>query len=66
VGLFSLRWVGKSCMVSDAQLFILQFHASSFGAGWKGEIVLLFFSSAWHRESFHRLGVQDVTEFDSD
>jgi hypothetical protein len=25
-----------------------------------------FFSAAWHREVFHGLGVQDVTEFDSD
>jgi hypothetical protein len=21
---------------------------------------------AWHRDAFHRLGVQDVTEFDAD
>jgi hypothetical protein len=24
------------------------------------------FGVAWHRETFHRLGVQDVTKFDSD
>jgi hypothetical protein len=47
-------------MVHDAHLFILQIHASSFGAGWWGEMV------AQHREAFHRLGVQDVAEFYSD
>jgi hypothetical protein len=45
-------------VVLIAHLFILQIHASTFGTDWQGEIL-------WHRESFHRLGVQDVTEFDS-
>jgi hypothetical protein len=29
-------------MVHDAHLFILQIHASCFGAGWQGEMVLFF------------------------
>jgi hypothetical protein len=51
-------WVGKSWVVHDAHLFILQIHASSFETSWQGEMV-------WHRKVFHGLGVQDVTEFDS-
>jgi hypothetical protein len=46
-------------MVRDAHLFILQFHASSFGNGQWGEMVQ-------NRDAFHGLGVQDVTEFSSD
>jgi hypothetical protein len=53
-------------MVCDAHLFILQFHTSSFGAGWKEEVALLFFSATQCREAFHGLGFHDITEFDSD
>jgi hypothetical protein len=54
---------------------MLQFHASSFGPGWWGEMVLLFsaqtltgtgFIAVGCREAFHRLGIQDATEFDSE
>jgi hypothetical protein len=31
-----------------------------------GEKWLTFFCEVGHRESFHSLGIQDVTEFDSD
>jgi hypothetical protein len=41
------------------QLFILQIHANSFGTGHQGKMV-------WYMKAFHRLRVQDVTEFDSD
>jgi hypothetical protein len=37
----------ESHMVHDAYLFFLQFHTSSFGASWWGEMALLF--SVWHR-----------------
>jgi hypothetical protein len=33
-------------MVHDVHLFILHIHANSFGAGWQGEMELLF--SVWH------------------
>jgi hypothetical protein len=33
-------------VVRDAHLFFLQFYTSSFGAGWQGEMALLF--SLWH------------------
>jgi hypothetical protein len=33
---------------------------------WQGEMAPSFLSSVWHGEAFHGLGVQDVTEFDSD
>jgi hypothetical protein len=46
-------------MMCDAHLFVLQIHASNFETGWWGEM-------AQCMEAFHRLGVQDVTEFDSD
>jgi hypothetical protein len=46
-------------MVHDACLFVLQVHASSFGISWQGEML-------WHKEAFHRLGVQDVAQFNSD
>jgi hypothetical protein len=46
-------------VLCDAHLFVLQIHASSFGTSWWGEIVQ-------HRNAFHGLGVQDVTEFHSD
>jgi hypothetical protein len=58
---FPKGWVGESCMLCDAYLFIQQFHASSFGASWWGEMASLFFSVARHREAF-----QDVKKFDSD
>jgi hypothetical protein len=44
-------------VVHDAHMFVLWFHTSN---------VTTFFSMVQHREVFHRLGVQDVTEFDSD
>jgi hypothetical protein len=37
------RWIELSCMVCDAHLFILQFHAGSFGAGCQIEMALFFF-----------------------
>jgi hypothetical protein len=45
---FPMGWVEESHMVCDAQLFVLQIHISSFGAGWQGEMVQHF--SLWHRE----------------
>jgi hypothetical protein len=67
-GLFSLGgWVRELCVVCDAHLFLLQLHTGSFGVAGGEKWLCLFFSSvAWHREAFHRLGVQNVTEFDSD
>jgi hypothetical protein len=57
---------GEPHEVCDAHLFLLQFHAGSFGSGWWGEMALIFFFGVvWHREVFHRLGVQDDTGFDS-
>jgi hypothetical protein len=52
-------WVRELHMVHDAQVFILQIHASSFESSWWGEMVKC-------REAFHGLGFQDVTEFSSD
>jgi hypothetical protein len=46
-------------MVCDVHLFVLQIHTSSFETSWQGERV-------GHWEDFHRLGLQDVTELDSD
>jgi hypothetical protein len=40
------RWIRESQVVHDAQLFVLQIHASRFGAGQGGEVALLF--SVWH------------------
>jgi hypothetical protein len=45
-------------MVRYVHLFVLQIHSSSFKTGWWEEMVL-------HREAFHGLGVQDVSEFNS-
>jgi hypothetical protein len=42
---FLRGWAGELCVVHDAHLFILQFHASSIGASWRGEILL--FISVW-------------------
>jgi hypothetical protein len=39
----AVGWVGESCVVCDAHLFILQFHTGSFGASWQEEIAVLFF-----------------------
>jgi hypothetical protein len=39
-------WARESCVASDAHLFTLQFHSSSFVAGWQGEMVPLF--TMWH------------------
>jgi hypothetical protein len=52
-------WVRESSLVHDFHFFILQIHTRSFETGWQGEMVQ-------HREAFHGLEVQDVTEFDSD
>jgi hypothetical protein len=46
-------------MVSDTYMFDLQIHMSSFETDWLRKM-------AQHREAFHGLGVQDVTELDSD
>jgi hypothetical protein len=35
-------WGGEPCMVCDAHMYLLQFHAGSFGAGSWGKVVLLF------------------------
>jgi hypothetical protein len=53
-------------MVCDAHLFILQIHGSTNGAGWWKEMVCLFSQHDRYRETFHRLGVQGVTEFSSE
>jgi hypothetical protein len=39
---FPKQWVGDSHVVHDSHLLILQFHASSFGAGLLGEVIPLF------------------------
>jgi hypothetical protein len=51
-------------MVCDAHLVCCFIQANLEPAG--GEKWPNFFNAAWHREAFHRLGFQDVTEFDSD
>jgi hypothetical protein len=58
-------WVGELHMVSDAHLFILQIHASRFEACQWGEMATTSLSMARHKKSFHKLGVQDVSEFSS-
>jgi hypothetical protein len=40
-------------MVHDGHLFVLQFYASNFGAGWQGEMACFF---QW--EAFHGLGTR--------
>jgi hypothetical protein len=65
-GLCSQGRVGESRVVHNTHLFLLQIHVSSFGASQQGEMMPLFSVPHLHREAFHRLGVQDVTEFDSD
>jgi hypothetical protein len=57
------EWVGESHMVHDVQLFFLQIHTSSFGAGQWGKVMPLF---SVCKEVFYRLGVQDFSEFDLD
>jgi hypothetical protein len=54
--------IGESRVVRDAHLYLLQFRAGCFGASCRGEMA----SFGWHRETFHELGVQDVTGFHSD
>jgi hypothetical protein len=54
--------VGESHVVHDPYLFIMHIHASSFGTGWQGEMAQM----AQCKKTFHRLGVQDVTEFNYD
>jgi hypothetical protein len=53
-------------MMHDAHLIILQFHTSDFGAGWREKQPTTFFTVMCHREAFHGLEVQDITEFNSD
>jgi hypothetical protein len=53
-------WVRVSHMVCDAYLFILQILASTTETGWWGEM------DQQCREAFHRLGIWDVAEFNSD
>jgi hypothetical protein len=57
-GLCLIMFPGGS-MVSDTYMFDLQIHMSSFETDWLRKM-------AQHREAFHGLGVQDVTELDSD
>jgi hypothetical protein len=63
-------WVGgmgrESHVIGEAHLFILQIHASSFRASQLGEMGSTLLSTAWRKDGFHRLGVQDVASFDSD
>jgi hypothetical protein len=60
------EWVGRGvvCGVkcSPVHSTVSRKHLWSWLAGRNG---LTFFSMAWHKEAFHRIGVQDVTEFDS-
>jgi hypothetical protein len=41
-------------VVHDAHLYLLEFHAGSFGASWQVEMVLFF--SEWRLGAFHGLG----------
>jgi hypothetical protein len=52
--------------VCDAHLLILQIHTSSFGAGQWGRNGTAFLNVLRHKKAFHRVGVQNVAEFDSD
>jgi hypothetical protein len=62
-------------VVCVAHLLYLQVYAGSFETSQQGEMECCFsqsrhflgtgFSAAVPREAFHRVGVQDVTEFDS-
>jgi hypothetical protein len=47
-------------------LFIYLFLVLLRGASLLRACAVFFFSAVWHREVFHGLGVQDVTDFDSD
>jgi hypothetical protein len=53
-------------VVHVAHLFILQFYASSFGAGQWGEMAHHFSQCGKYKEAFHELGFQDIAEFDCD
>jgi hypothetical protein len=54
-------------MLHDAYLFICQFMCRQVWSQQRwGEMVSTFLSAVWCGEAFHGLGVQDVTEFDSD
>jgi hypothetical protein len=57
--------VGKSHMVCDAHLFFCSFTEATLELA-NGKRWPTFLSAAWHRAAFHGLGIQDVTEFDSD
>jgi hypothetical protein len=56
---------GGTCS-SVAHPFILQFYASSFGMTGREKWCTAFLNTAGHKEVSHGLGVQDVSEFDSD
>jgi hypothetical protein len=66
-GLFFWGWVGgvSRGAMRGAHLFLLQFHAGSFVAS-QGRNGANVFSTASHREAFHRLRVQDDAKFDFD
>jgi hypothetical protein len=59
-------WVGKLCVVQDAPVYLLQFHAGSFGASCRGEMVLLFSVPCGIGRFSRDLGFQDVEGCDSD
>jgi hypothetical protein len=55
-----------SHMVFAAPLFILQGYTAALEPARQEKRCATFLSMAGPREVFHRLGVQDVAEFDSD
>jgi hypothetical protein len=53
-------------VVCGAHLFILPIDAQAgLELAVVGRMAPTFLSAAWHGEDFHRLGIQDVAEFDS-
>jgi hypothetical protein len=58
-------WVRESHVVCNAHLFVLQINAAALETA-SVEKCTAFLSAAWHREeAFDRLGIQNVTDFDS-
>jgi hypothetical protein len=58
--------MGESRVVCGAHLFILPIDAQAgLELAVVGRMAPTFLSAAWHGEDFHRLGIQDVAEFDS-
>jgi hypothetical protein len=52
-------------VVCNAHLFVLQINAAALETA-SVEKCTAFLSAAWHREeAFDRLGIQNVTDFDS-